>query len=379
MIAVLSGSNFVIGMGAFIVIGVLEPMAGGLGIGAARAGWVMTVYALSYAVLSPVLVALTGRVGRRRVMAFGMALFGLAMVGAALAQSEAGVLLARAVAAAGAGLFTPVAAAVAAGLSAPDRRARALAAVFFGLTLAQVAGVPAGSWLAYTFGWRSAFAVVALLALPSVMLVWRAVPAGLSFQAATLTDLGAVLRTGTLILAIGFTTSFMAAIYAVYTYLSPLLSQGMGYGRDGITLSLLVFGIGAVGGNLMGGALADRIGAVRTLAILAVAQAVLMPGFAFLPLPDAGLLALMLVWSLFGWSFLSGQQLRIIGLAPQSAGVVLALNAAAIYVGAAIGSAIGGAVLDRAGIGLLGWTGGALALLALAHLLVSRRLSGDGW
>lgn len=382
LIAVLSMSNFVIGMGAFMIIGLLEPLAADLGLPTARAGAVLTTYAVAYAILSPVLVSVTGGIGRRRVLAAGLALFGLACLLPVLVPTETALHASRILAAAGAGIFTPVAAAVAAGLSAPGNRAKALAAVFFGMTMSQVLGLPLGSFIAYTFGWRAAFAVVLLVLLPCLWLVWTIVPRGLSFQPVTLHDLGRMMRNGRLMLAAGFTASFLTAGYVVNTFLAPLLSQNLGWGRDGITLALLVCGIGAVLGNMMGGALSDRIGPARTLTFLCLAQLVVLPGFSALPLAGgqatllsgALAMALLLLWSVFGWSFMAAQQARLIGLAPEAAPVILALNAAGVYVGAALGSAIGGMVLSGFGLAPLGLVAGALMILALAHLRLSVRL-----
>ncbi|OAN66801.1 hypothetical protein A8B83_19480 [Rhodobacteraceae bacterium EhC02] len=382
LIAVLSMSNFVIGMGAFMIIGLLEPLAADLGLPTARAGAVLTTYAVAYAVLSPVLVSVTGGIGRRRVLAAGLSLFGLACLLPVLVPTEAALHASRILAAAGAGIFTPVAAAVAAGLSAPGNRAKALAAVFFGMTMSQVLGLPLGSFIAYTFGWRAAFAVVLVVLLPCLWLIWTIVPRGLSFQPVTLHDLTRMMRNARLMLAAGFTASFLTAGYVVNTFLAPLLSQNLGWGRDGITLALLVCGIGAVLGNMMGGALSDRIGPARTLTFLCLAQLIVLPGFSALPLAGghatllSGALAmgLLLLWSIFGWSFMAAQQARLIGLAPDAAPVILALNAAGVYVGAALGSAIGGMVLAGIGLAPLGLVAGALMVLALAHLRLSLRL-----
>lgn len=371
LIPVLSGSNFLIGMGAFVIVGVLEPLGADMGVSAARAGVLLTVYALSYAVLSPLLVAMTGAVGRRRVMALGLALFMGAAIVSALAPNMTVLNIARVLAAAGAGLFTPVAAAVAAGLYPPQQRARVLAAVFFGLTLAQVIGVPAGSWIAYTFGWRWAFWVVVALAIPAITLTWICVPKGLRFEPVALSDLGTVLANGRMMLAIGFTGTFLGAIYVLYTYTAPLLSQTMGYGRDGITLVLMLFGLGAVIGNIAGGVMADRIGWRRTLLALATLQVLIMPFFSLLPMSDAALMLLVMIWAIAGWSFMAGQQMRLIGLAGRQAPVVLALNAAAIYVGAAAGSAFGGWVIAQYGIWAIGMAAGLCATLALLNLILS--------
>jgi len=368
VIGILMATNFVIGMGGFMVVGLLVPVAEDLALTEAQAGSMMTAYALGYAVLSPLLVSATGAVGRRRILAFGVGIFALAAVLCALAPTAGLLNGARVLAAAGAGLVTPVAASVAAGLSPPDRQARALALVFSGMTLAQVIGVPAGGWIAYTFGWRSAFGVVAVLALPALWLIWTRVPAGLSFAPVSLGDLGRVLRHGPQMMAISFTAVLMAAIYVPYTYIGALLSETMGYGRDGVAVALIVFGLGAVFGNLAGGAISDRIGPSRTLAVLALAQMVIMPVFSLLPLSTAVVMGLLVIWALFGFSFMAAQQVRLISLAPAQAPVFLALNAAAIYVGAAIGSAIGGAAITLVGLTLLGVTGGFIAFLAFLVL-----------
>lgn len=369
----LSACNFVIGMGAFVVIGLLEPVAEGFGVSRPQAGWLMTVYAIAYAILSPLLVSATGRIGRRRVLALGLAVFSAGTVLCALAPSLGAAMAGRALAAAGAGMFTPVSAAVAAGLSPPETRGRALAAVVFGLTLAQVAGVPAGGFIAYTFGWRAAFWLILALAAVGIALVWTRVPRGLRFQPVSLGDLAAVLRDRLAMGAVLFTASFLGAVFILYTYLAPLLSDSMGWGRDGITLVLVIYGVGAVIGNLAGGWMADRLGAVRTLVTLSLAQIAVMPLFSTLPWPEAAVLALAFLWSLVGWSFMAAQQVRLLALAPESASVVLALNAAAIYVGAAVGSGVGGQVIDRVGLQGLGVAGGIGALWVLIHILWSHR------
>lgn len=373
LIALLSACNFVIGMGAFVVIGVVTPISQDFGIPTQAAGLLLTVYALSYAVLSPLLVSLTGGLGRRRVLALGLTLFAFGMALSAAASSLTVLYVARAFAAAGAGLFTPVAATVAAGVSPVETRGRALAAVFFGLTLAQVLGVPVGSWVAYTYGWRLAFWIVLVLAMLGLWLVWHRVPAGLAFRPVGMSDLGHALTDGVIMLAVLFTATFLGAVYVVFTYLSPLLENIMGFGRDGVTLALFMVGVGAVAGNLFGGWLTDRIGPVPSLALLSFGQIVLMPAFSALPFHPALVMVLVALWSACGWSFMAAQQVRLLSLAADKVPVVLALNASAIYIGAALGSALGGLLIAGLGLGFLGAGGGVIALLALAHILASHR------
>ena len=373
LIALLSAGNFVIGMGAFVVIGILGPIGEDLSVTPARAGLVLTVYALAYAVGSPVGVAATGRLPRRIVLSAGLAIFAVAALAAAFAPSFGALLAARVAASFGAGLFTPVAAAVAVSISTPERRGAALSNVFFGLTLSQVLGVPLGAVVAYSLGWQATFGIVAALAAPVLVGIWRVTPPRLAFEPTRLATLGAALSDARAMLSVLFTATFLAAIYVPFTYLGPILSGTMGFGGPGIAAALLVFGLGAVTGNLIGGRLADRIGARRTLLGLAVAQIALMPLFSTLPLPTPAAFALIFVWSICGWTFMAPQQSVLVGLAPDRAPVMLALNAAAIYVGAAAGSAVGAVVLAKAGPGALGIAGGACGAVALANLVVARR------
>jgi DHA1 family inner membrane transport protein len=375
LIPALSACNFVIGIAAFGIIGLVEPLGADMRLSTAQTGQLLTVYAVAYAILSPLLIASTGQIGRRRIMALGFVFVALAAAISALSPTLLGLNIARVLAAAGAGIFTPLAAAVAAGLTPEENRAKVLAAVFFGLTISQVAGVPATSWIAYTFGWRWAFWLILGLAVPCIWLIWTRVPAGLKFQPVTLGDLRNVMGEGRLMLAIGFTGSFIGAQYVLFTYIAPLLSATMGFGRDGIALTLMVAGLGAVAGNIMGGYLSDRFGWRITLTGLCLFQIAVMPLFSLLPVNVPVLLFMVALWAMGGWSFMSAQQVRLFALAGHRAPVVLALNAAAIYVGAAIGSTVGGVMITQYGLLSLGMTAGAAAAMALVHLTLSARLS----
>ncbi len=375
LIPALSVCNFVIGIGAFGIIGLVEPLGADLSLTPAQTGQLLTAYAVAYAILSPILVASTGRIGRRRIMAAAFVIFALAAAVSALSPTMTGLNIARVLAAAGAGIFTPLAAAVAAGLSPENQRAKVLAAVFFGLTMSQVFGVPASSWIAYTFGWRWAFWLVFALALPCIWLIWTRVPVGLKFQPVTMRDLRDVISEGRMMLAIGFTGSFIGAQYVLFTYIAPLLADTMDFGRDGISLTLMMAGFGAVAGNILGGYLSDRFGWRITLGGLCIFQICMMPMFSLLPVSVPVLVLMVFLWAMGGWSFMAAQQVRLFALAGHSAPVVLALNAAAIYVGAAIGAGLGGVMITQFGLLSLGITAGVGAGLALVHLTLSARLS----
>ena len=186
-------ANFAVGMGAFVVIGILSPVAADLGITQARAGSLLTTYAVVYALSSPILVALTGRIDPVWALVAGMLAFSLGALAAAFSPNLRAVLAARCAMAVGAGIVTPVAASVAVALASAAQRGRALSIVFGGLTLAQAVGVPLGAWLGYAFGWRVAFGVVVVLGVLSTLAFIARLPRGIRVPVASLRLLVGVL------------------------------------------------------------------------------------------------------------------------------------------------------------------------------------------
>jgi MFS transporter, DHA1 family, inner membrane transport protein len=371
---VLSAANFVIGFGAFVVIGLVEPIAGRYDISPALAGNTLTAYAIAYAIGSPLAIALTGRLKRRVVLGIGMGLFALGSLASAFAPSIEFLFAARVVTALGGGLFTPAAAAVGAALSAPDQRARTLSTIFAGLTIAQVVGVPAGTWMGYVYGPQPTFIAAAVLALIAAFAVVAVVPRETVLAPTSLAALGRVLTTPHLITAVTFSATFLAAIYVVYTYLGPLLTHLYGLDRDAKSILFLIYGSAAVLGNFLGGWATSRFGTGRTLlalTIFQVAMLYLVPNIAFGVAITA---ALLFVWALSGWSFMTPQQTRLVSIDPSQVQPLFALNASCIYIALAIGSAIGSATINRLGYDWLGLVAALFGLLAIVHLLVSDKL-----
>ena len=334
--------NFSVGAGAFFIIGIIGPLSTDLALTKVQAGWIMSAYALGYALSSPVLVSLTGNRPRRDVMLCGIAIFIIASIASAFATGPATLYATRIAAAVGAGLTTPVVAAIAAGSVAPERRGTALSIVFGGMTLSQVIGVPAGAWIGFTFGTRAAFLAAAALCVVAAIGVVLATPRNVPFAPQSLRTLGRTLSRPRDLVAVLLTVTIATSGYIGMTFMGPLAEMRFGMGRDGVALFLFATGVGAFFGNIAGGLLVDRLGATRTLALALIGQAVFAPLLTLVPFGLPLGLLIAFVWSAVGWGFTVPQQARLIGLDPAASGVMLALNAAGIYLGSGVGAGIAG-------------------------------------
>ncbi len=374
---VLAVVNFLVGLGAFMVVALLTPIQTSLGITTSQTGLLVSVYALAYAIGSPLGMAITAQLNRKTVLIVCLGIFSLSCLLVAGAGNYTTLIGARVLTALAAGLITPVTAAIAVSQSTESNMGRSLARVFLGFTMAQALGIPIAGLLGQIYGWTVLFYIVALLSLTTTVGLLLHMPRCVSSDTNNLSVLKELLLDWKALVSVLSTTTFIAGIYVLYTYIEPLLTQSPGTDRQSIALGLFVFGCGAVIGNHLGGVLNDRIGSVRTLYWLCGIQGLIMPLFSSTMYYQAPLLVLIFGWSIFSWSFMVPQQSRLVRRSPHHHQMLLALNASAIYLGAAIGSVIGGIVIKQAGIESLGITGGSICLLALVHIHLIERSSGD--
>ncbi|WP_214410094.1 MFS transporter [Sphaerisporangium fuscum] len=371
---VLAVGTFAVGTDAYVVAGFLPAMAHSLEVTEAVAGQSATLFAVVYAVLAPVLATVTARVPRRALLVTALLVLALANLGAALAPNYPALMVARAVAAVGAAAFTPNAGAVASSLVAPAQRARALAVVVGGLTVATALGVPLGNLTEKVLTWRAALGLVAALCVLCAAGVTAVMPALPGNPRVPLRDRLAALRRPGVVAVLPLTVIGLAASYGLYAYAVPVL-HAVGAGPATETWLLFLYGVGAVTGNLAAGSAADRRGPVRVLAIGYVALAVTLALFAWAAgagvhwLPLAGLL--MVAWGASTWFQTPAQQLRLISAAPDETAVVVGLNASALYIGIALGTALGGLLLPIGPPVALAACA-ALALVCLLYLAATR-------
>jgi DHA1 family inner membrane transport protein len=345
---------FGIGVTEFVIMGLLLQVSGDLGISIPTAGLLMTGYALGVFVGAPILTIATRGLPRKTTLLVLMAIFTLGNLACALAPSFGWLMAARIVTALAHGTFFGVGSVVATGLVAPERKASAIAVMFTGLTLATLLGVPFGSWLGLAYGWRATFwAVTAIGILAFVILALFVPKARETAPLAPLAEEFAVLvrpqvQLGLLITVLGF-----GGVFAVFTYIQPLLVELAGFSQEAVSAILLVFGAGLVVGNLLGGRWADRslqpalIGTLLLLTLVMVAA-----GFAFHSQIGAVVAAFALGAAAF--ATVAPLQMRVLQQAGGAGqGLASSLNIAAFNLGNAFGAWLGGFVISH-GPGLPG-------------------------
>ncbi|MEU8244722.1 MFS transporter [Nonomuraea sp. NPDC048916] len=346
----LAVGNFAIGTGMFVTAGLLLPISGDLGISLPAAGQLMTVFALAYAVLSPLLAALTARLPRRRLLLIALAVFVLGNVLSALAPTYPLVLATRVIAAAGAAMFTPTASGVATALSPPERRGRALALVMGGLAVSSAIGVPLGTWLGDVSGWRATLWLVAGLGVLGFVGVAAVVPDVTVVTTARLGERFAPLRDRKVLVVLATQLLMFAGAFTAYTYLGSLLDLPL-------AAVLWAWGLGGVVGNQLGGRLTDRFGP-RRMVLIGLAAGTMAT--ALIPVANLALpvgLVWAFLWGVLGWLIAPAQQYRTVAAVPGNVPVGLGLLSSAQYVGLFVAGVAGGVALD--------WYGSA-GVIALA-------------
>jgi MFS transporter, DHA1 family, inner membrane transport protein len=370
---------FSIGTEGFMIAGLLPALARDLNVGLSAAGQLVTAFSLSYALGAPVMAVLTARLERRRLLALAIAGFSIANLLAALAPNYAWLLAARLLLAFAAASFMPAASGYAAASGGLERRGRALSAVTNGLSLAIVAGVPLGVLVGQRFGWRATFLAVSGLAALSLVGIFFGMPKQVPGTTASLGERLALTRRPDILAVLATSALTVAGTFAVYTYLSVFLAGVAGVGPQGLALVLLGFGVASAVGTQLGGTVADYWGARYTVIVgcglTLLAYLVLSLGAALGPAHALlALLPAILLWGLASWGLITAQQARLVALAPTLAAVGLSLNSSAIYLGSAMGAAVGALVIADGAVGRLGWVAAGFSLIALLVVLTSSKV-----
>ncbi|MFF7203600.1 MFS transporter [Streptomyces sp. NPDC008141] len=373
---------FGIGTTEFVIMGLLPEVAADFGVSIPTAGFLVTGYALGVVIGAPLMTVLGTKVSRKRMLMVLMGLFIVGNVLSAVAPVFGVMLAGRVVASLAHGAFFGIGSVVAADLVAPQKKAGAIAMMFTGLTVANVVGVPLGTFVGQSAGWRATFLIVAGLGVLGLLGVAKLVPEQPRPEGVRLRHEIAAFRNVQVLLAMAMTVLGFGGVFAAITYITPMMTEVTGFADSSVTWLLVLFGLGMVGGNLIGGRFADR----ALMPLLYVSLGALSLVLALFTLtahnPVTAAITIVLIGAL-GFATVPPLQKRVLDQAAGAPTLASAVNIGAFNLGNALAAWLGGMVI-AAGFGYTApnWVGAALAASALALAVLAqileRRSPGTG-
>lgn len=369
-------SAFAIGTTEFVIMGLLPEVAGDLQVSIPSAGWLISGYALGVAIGAPIMALLTAKLPRKRTLILLMIIFIIGNVLCALAYTYNLLMLARVITALCHGAFFGIGSVVAASLVAPSRQASAVALMFTGLTLANVLGVPLGTWFGQLFGWRATFWGVAIIGILAFIALIVSLPTNKDEKPVHLASEISALANGKLWLSLLMTVCFAAAMFALFSYIAPLLLQVTGISDRGVSWTLFLIGAGLTVGNIVGGKLADwkvSFSLILSFSLIAVFSLLFSWTSHALWLAEVTLF----LWAMATFATVPGLQINVVRHGKDAPNLVSTLNISAFNIGNALGAWVGGAVIDKGyGLTAVPVAAAALAAAGLVVCLLTFRKSG---
>ncbi|WP_293797581.1 MFS transporter [uncultured Bosea sp.] len=366
---------FGIGTTEFSPMGLLPVIADGVGVSIPTAGLLVSAYAIGVMVGAPIMTLAFSRFGKRTALILLMAIFTIGNLLSALSPGYTTLLLARLVTSLNHGAFFGLGSIVAASVVPRDKQASAVAAMFMGLTIANIGGVPAATWIGQQIGWRMAFAGTAMLGLAAIAALWLALPKGKPGKMPDVKRELGVLTHPAVLLAMATTVMGAGAMFTLYTYVAPALAEITG-GSDGfVTLALVLIGVGFTLGNGLGGRLADWSldGATK---IFLAALAVIMLALPLLLTSHLGAAIGLLAWGAAAFAIVPPVQMRVMEAASEAPGLASSINVGAFNLGNALGAAVGGGVISLGlGYAAVPVAGGLLAAAGLGLVWLGKSRS----
>ncbi|MDM9614494.1 MFS transporter [Kosakonia cowanii] len=368
---------FGIGTTEFSPMGLLPVIAQGVGVSIPAAGMLISAYAIGVMVGAPLMTLLLSHRGRRNALIFLMAIFTVGNVLSAIAPDYATLMIARIITSLNHGAFFGLGSVVAASVVAKEKQASAVATMFMGLTIANIGGVPAATWLGETIGWRMSFMATAGLGVISMVSLFFSLPKGGAGARPNVRNELAVLMRPQVLTALLTTVLGAGAMFTLYTYISPVLRTLTDATPVFVTAMLVLIGVGFSIGNYLGGKLADRsvTGTLKGFLLLLI---VIMLAIPLLARSEIGAAIAMVVWGAATFAVVPPLQMRVMRVAHEAPGLSSSVNIGAFNLGNALGAAAGGAVISGGlGYSFVPVMGAIIAGLGLLLVLFSGRNSAS--
>lgn len=363
--------TFLVGTSEYVISGILDKISNTMGISVTSAGQLVTIFSFVYAISTPVLMALTAKAERQKLLVWALGIF---VIGNVLSFALPGYSLfvaARVIMALGAGMVVVTALDIAAKIAATGKQASAIATVVMGFTASLIIGVPLGRIVTAHFGWKSIFGILALAGLAAMFVLYTVIPRVPGDKPVPLSKQLAFLKNGKVALGLAITFFWMTGYSIAYTYISPYLLDVAGLQDSMLSGVLLAFGIASLAGSKFGGFSADKWGVFPILSggmLLHVAALLLLSLTVTYTHSWLPIVAFLILWSFAAWSSGPTQQYNLVQIEPNYSGIMLSLNQSMMQLSMAAGAGIGGIMVDRVSLSSVTWA--AMVGVAIAIVVV---------
>ncbi|WP_313798902.1 MFS transporter [Cytobacillus sp.] len=372
-IYILAIISFLVGTSEYIISGILDNIAHTLGITLAAAGQLITIFSLVYAIFTPILMALTARMDRRKLMMYSLFLFVIGNILAYVLPGYGWFIVARVMMALGAGIVVVTSLAIASKIAPEGKQGSAIATVVMGFTASLIIGVPIGRMIAEAFGWKSVFGAIALLGLLAMMVLYFILPHIEGDRPVPLSKQFSLFRKRKVAIGLSITFFWLGGYSIVYTYLSPYLLTISGISDKLLSGFLLIFGIASLVGSKFGGYSTDRRGVSFTLIGGMVLHIIMLVLLSIVTNSYFGVLIILILWSFAAWSTGPTQQYHLATIEPEFSGVLLGINQSMMQLAMAVGAGVGGIFVEKVSLASITWIGAlGVAIAMIASLIASR-------
>ncbi|WP_047986554.1 MFS transporter [Ornithinibacillus californiensis] len=367
--------SFIIGMVELIISGLLDLIAEDLHVTIGAAGFLVTIFSLIFAIASPILLIMTAKIERKKLTINFLVLFLLGNIISVLSPTYSILLIGRVITAISGALLIILCLVMAPRIVEPKYRGRAIGIVSMGVSGSLVLGVPIGLMLGEMFSWRAPFILISVLTALSIVGVYfwmdrvaprPSVPIGVQL---------ATLKSRKVLFAHITTFLYMSGHSVLYTYLKPFVQETMGLGAAWISIIFLIFGIAAVSGGGIGGALADTLGTKKTVVyaiiIFSIVIMVIPYTTSILPL----FLITLIIWGIMSWAISPAMQSYLIESSPETSEVQQSLSNSSLHFGIAFGAFVGGLIIGQAATNVNALIGGLLIIVSLGTMYISMKTS----
>ncbi|MDQ0862209.1 MFS transporter [Bacillus sp. V2I10] len=354
-IYILALISFLVGTSQYIISGILDKMADALGVSIGAAGQLITAFSLAYAIGTPILMVLTSKMERRKLLIYTLFVFIVGNLLSVIVPGYGLFMIARIIMALSTGVAVVTVLSIAAKIAPANKKASSIATVVMGFTASLIIGVPIGRFITSTYGWKFVFIGIALLVLFVIFIVINTIPKMNGDASIPLTRQIAMFKKPKIALALSITFFLMTGYAIIFTYLSPFLVNTVGMSDHLLSITFLVLGVASLFGSKLGGLRADKKGVIFTLKRGLLVNVTSLVVLSFISHSNIAVFIILTVWSFAAWSSGATQQYNLATISPESSDVLLGLNQSMMQLGFAFGAGLGGVIVGQISLTSITW------------------------